>query len=234
MKTGIIVCCTALFSFGAANAADLPARKAEPDFVPSPALFYEGFYVGAQAGFAGFGDRVQSVLASNNAVLFSKTASGGSFIGGAHAGYDWRYGSIVYGLVGDISGARARAYTIDPIFGYGVQNTIDGQGSIRGRLGLNYERALLYVTGGLELAHIERSYQAPLGSMTTNWWSVTPTVGAGVEYALDTRWSAHVETRWFGGHTRAEAVNFAQPALATRHAQGEGSLTAGVSYHFGK
>ncbi|MBY6240897.1 outer membrane protein [Methylosinus sp. Sm6] len=233
MKTWTIACCSALLSVGTATAADLPARKAEPAFAPPPALLFEGFYVGAHAGYAGFGDRAQTVLAANNAVLSSKTGSGGSFIGGVHAGYDWRYGPLVYGVVGDISGARARAYTVDPIFGYGVQNTIDAQGSIRGRLGWNYERALLYVTGGMELAHIERSYQAPLGSTTTNWWSVTPTVGAGVEYALDTRWSAHIETRWFGGRTRAEAENLARPALATRHAQGEGSLTAGVSYHFG-
>jgi outer membrane immunogenic protein len=234
MKNTIYAPLAFLLSVAAASAADLPARKT-PEFLPPPPVFlFEGFYVGAQAGVAGFGDRAQSLFAPNNAVLYSRTGRGGSFIGGVHAGYDWSWCPIVYGLVGDISGARARAYTTDAFFGYGVQNTIDGQGSFRGRVGLNYASALLYVTGGLEVAHIERAYQAPLGSMTTNWWSVTPTVGVGVEYAFDPLWSAHVEFRTFGGRTRAEAANFAQPALETRHAQGEGMVTAGVSYRFGR
>lgn len=233
MKATIYAPLALLLSAGAALAADLPARKA-PEFVPPPLFLYEGFYVGAQAGYAGFADRAETLFAPNNAQLWHRTAGSGSFIGGVHAGYDWRYGALVFGLVGDVSGARARANVTDPIFGYNVQSSVDAQGSFRGRVGFNYERALLYVTGGLSVAHFEHGYQAPLGALTQNYVLVTATAGAGVEYALTPQWSANVEYRVFGGRTKVEAANFGGPALAARQAQGEGQITAGVSYHFGK
>jgi outer membrane immunogenic protein len=234
MKTTTLFPCVALLAASAANAADLPARKAGPDFVPPPPFFFEGPYVGAQAGYAAFGDRMQSLLAPNNVVLDSTRARGGSFIGGAHLGYDWHSGPIVYGLVGDVSGAGGRNNTNDLFFGYGVQNTMGVQGSIRGRLGLNYERALLYVTGGLEAAGHDHAYQAPLDAMTNHYVLFSTTFGAGVEYAFDPRWSANVEYRTFGARTQPEAASFVQPLLATRHQQGESMITTGMSYRFGR
>jgi len=233
MKTTIIGPFAALVAAGAASAADLPARKA-PDFVPPPALLYDGLYFGVQAGAAGFADLAQSVFTPNGAVLSHTTSHGGSFIGGFHAGYDWRYGPLVFGLIGDISGARAVSYNVDPFFGYGVRNAIDAQGSARGRVGLVYDRALLYVTGGLSLSHLRREYRAPLGAQNYNYLIGEPTLGAGVEYAIDPHWSANVEYRVFGGRAPVEAANFARPGLETKHAQGEGLITAGVSYRFGK
>ena len=167
-------------------------------------------------------------------MLNQNTRHGGSLIGGVHAGYDWRYGPLVLGLVGDISGASATNHNTDAFFGYGFKNTLDVQGSIRGRVGLNYERALFYVTGGENVAHLRRDYQAPLGSQSYQFVYGTPTLGAGVEYALDSHRRVGLEYRISGGASRAEAVNFAQPALQTRHRFGEGAATATLSYGFGK
>ncbi len=232
MKITLLAGAASLLCVGAASAADLPARAAP--FIAPPAFLFEGFYAGAQIGGAGFGDRAQSQFAPNNAVLNQSTSHGASLIGGVHAGYDWHAGPLVFGLVGDISGARAATNNADAFFGYGVRNTIDAQGSFRGRVGYAYERALFYVTGGLNVAHQQRNYQAPLGSQSYQFAVIDPTVGAGVDYALDPHWRVGLEYKSFGGAARAEAVNFAQPALQTRHQFGEGAATANVSYSFGK
>ena len=167
-------------------------------------------------------------------MLNQNTRHGGSLIGGVHAGYDWRYGPLVVGLLGDISGASATNNNADAFFGYGVKNTLDVQGSFRVRVGFNYERVLFYVTGGLNVAHLRRDYQALLGSQNYQLIFINPTLGAGVEYALDSHWRVGLEYRVSGGASRAEAVNFAQPALQTRHRFGEGAATATLSYGFGK
>jgi outer membrane immunogenic protein len=234
MKTALLCCAAGLLCIATANAADLPARAAAPYVPPPPALLFEGLYAGGQIGAVGFGDRAQSQFAPNNAVLNQNTGHGGSLIGGVRAGYDWRYGPLVLGLLGDISGASATNNNTAAFFGYGVKNTLDVQGSIRGRVGLDYERALFYVTGGLNVAHLRRDYQAPLGSKNYQTVYDDPTLGAGVEYALDPHWRVGLEYRVSGGGSHAEAVNFAQPALQTRHQFGEGAATATVSYGFGK
>ncbi|MGA3062456.1 MAG: outer membrane beta-barrel protein [Methylocystis sp.] len=234
MKTSLLACAAGLLCVGAASAADLPLRPVAPYIPPPPALLFEGLYAGGQLGWAGFGDRAQSQFAPNNAVLNQDTGHSGSVIGGVRAGYDWRYGPLVVGLLGDISGASATNNNADAFFGYGVKNTLDVQGSFRVRVGFNYERVLFYVTGGLNVAHLRRDYQALLGSQNYQLIFINPTLGAGVEYALDSHWRVGLEYRVSGGASRAEAVNFAQPALQTRHQFGQGSLMAGVSYVFGK
>jgi len=214
----------------AAMAADLPHRTAPPPFVPPPALLFEGFYAGVQLGGLGYGDRSRDIFTPTNATLFHKTAHGGSFVGGVHAGYDWRYGPLVAGVVGDINGARAENSSNDA-FGLRLRNQVDAQGSLRGRVGLNYERALLYVTGGASLAGLRHDYTSPIGTQTKNWFIVSPTVGAGVEYAVDDRWSGKIEYRITPLGSGRDQV---APGLAIRHDAAEGLITAGVSYHFGK
>jgi outer membrane immunogenic protein len=235
MKRLILLATALVSSLSAASAADLPLRGALPP-VPAPApTYFQGLYVGAQLGGLGFADRTQSIFAPTNATLTSSVGHGGSFLGGARAGYDWRYGPIVCGVMADLSGARAVTNTTVPVFGYAVRNTLDVNGSLRGRVGVTlFDRGLVYVSGGLALAHLEHAYATPFGAAKTNEVFATPTVGVGVEYAIDSHWRAHIDYRLSGARGQVEAQNFARPALATRHEFGQGALTAGVSYGFDK
>ncbi len=234
MKTISRALAVALLSTGAA-AADLPARKAAPDFAPPPTFLFEGFYIGAQIGGAGFCDRARSLFAPNNSVLTSSISHGDSLIGGAHAGYDLHSGALAFGVVADFSGAKARSYNTAALFGYGVQNTVGVQGSLRGRVGyLVFDRTLLYVTGGLNAASLQHAYQSAIAYQSFDHGIIDATVGAGADYAFDQHWRAHLEYRAFGAQTHVEAYNFAQPLLATRHQQGESMITTGVSYRFGQ
>lgn len=216
---------------GAANAADLPRRAAPLTPPPPPAFLFEGFYAGAQIGALGYVDRTREVTPANT-VVFRKMAHGGSLTGGVHAGYDWRLGPLVLGLVGDVSGARAENSFADP-FGVRVKNQVDAQGSLRGRAGFAFDRLLVYATGGLNLASVRHDYRTALGTQRKDWLVAAPTVGVGAEYALDDRWSARVEYRMSClGSAKDHSVLF--PNLAARHDAASGSITAGVSYRFGR
>jgi len=219
-----------------ARAADLPSRKSVPIYDVPPPFFYDGFYVGAQIGGAGYGDRAESRLGTNGAVLtHTNTSHSGGFIGGARAGYDWRYGPLVFGLVADISGTHIANNSTDYVFGYNSHNTLDVQGSLRGRIGYNYDRWLLYVTGGLNVAHIRHNYTTPLFQQSFDHVHLGPTVGVGVEYAITQHWRANLEYRASDvGTVRVNVPDPTQPLLAVRHRAGEGQITAGVSYSFGK
>lgn len=236
MKTSLLRCFALLAPLSSACAADLPLRKGQPDFTPpAPQNNFEGFYAGAQIGALGFGDRAESIFVPGSTALTHTTSHAASLTGGVHAGYDWRYGPIVFGLIADVSGARTATNNVDAFFGYAVHNTLDVQSSLRGRIGYAFfDRALLYATGGLNVAHVRHDYTAPLGTRTTNNVIGTPTLGVGVEYAIDPHWRARLEYRLSGAQTGREAENFARPALATRNAFGEAAITAGVSYNFGK
>jgi outer membrane immunogenic protein len=199
-----------------AAAADLPNRYRGPDlFSPAPAATWTGLYVGAQVGY-GFGSDQTLVNVSGFPFSFvgpDHDLSGP--VGGIHAGFNFQNGPIVYGLEGDLELANADG-TISlagsgGFAGLGLtsRTSIDWQGSLRGRLGFAmFERAMIYGTAGLAFANIENAYSAtlPPGNVfgapagitaakfdETHWgW----TVGAGVEYALMSNWTARVEYRY--------------------------------------
>jgi outer membrane immunogenic protein len=228
----LLVPAALLSSLHAAQAADLPTRGSPPPvFITPPALLFQGFYVGAQAGALGFGDRTQEFSASNNASLARTTARSGSFIGGVHAGYDWRVGLLVLGLVGDVSGARAVNNAYDP-FRVAIHNELGVQGSLRGRVGYAFNRLFIYATGGLNVADVRHDYRSALVSGLRHSVVGEPTVGVGAEYALTDRWSGRVEYRLSGVGTPRETSPIL-PSTIVRHDAGAGAITAGVSYHFG-
>ena len=222
-----------LASLNAAQAADLPPRSApSPAVVPPPALLFQGFYVGAQVGALGFGDRTHDYYSPNNASLARVTARSGSVIGGVHAGYDWRVGPLVLGVVGDVSGARAVSNAFDP-FGVAIRNELGVQGSVRGRVGYAFDRLLIYATGGLDVADVRHDYRTLFASRSRHNLVAEPTVGVGAEYAFTDRWSGRLEYRLSSVSTQREASPVL-PATLVRHDSGAGTITAGVSYHFGQ
>ncbi len=127
---------------------------------PIPVFSFTGFYAGVQAGYefgrgphpgSGFGD--------------TGTNSRDGFIGGGHVGYNFStqslpiFGSafnsigsalggsgVVLGIEGDVDGTTARR-----TFNFATFNDVnreDIEGSVRGRLGVAVDRALVYGTGG--------------------------------------------------------------------------------------
>lgn len=233
MKRLAFIIATSFAALSGARAADLPSVQRAPSFTPPSTFLFEGFYVGAQIGALGFADRSNIILAPTNGVLARGTSHGGSFVGGAHAGYDWHIDSLVFGLRADVSGAHAVNAGILP-FGIGVRNAVDVNGSLRGRVGYAFDRLLVYASGGLNVAHVEHEYRSPFAFVRKDHIVAAPMVGVGAEYAFDDHWRGNVEFSVSDLRTGKEVSNPFNPALQTRHDAATGAVTLGVSYRFGK
>ena len=145
----------------------------------------------------------------------------GSFIGGGQVGCNMQSGTFVWGVEADISGLSARAN----LNGVGVLTTgdtftIDSStknswfGTVRGRVGVAFDRSLLYVTGGLAVTELKysqayfdtliNSVGAVDASQTKTGW----TLGAGWEYAFTNNWTVKAEYLYarFGGTNGAYTV----------------------------
>ena len=147
----------------AAQAADLPTRKAPPApiFVPPP-FTWTGFYVGVNAGGVwSSGSRNATLYAPGADVFLSNYFPGGignnqsGFIGGGQAGYNYQSGAAVFGIETDFDGtslSKTFNYTSTPfgsvVNGVLVPNplvsdtlsvhakaSLDWIGTVRGRIG---------------------------------------------------------------------------------------------------
>lgn len=188
---------------GAANAADLPRRNAAPAPAFVQAYSWTGFYVGVNAGY-GFGDSdVDTIgLAAGNIANVALNRRPGSvsfdrdgFIGGAQIGYNRQFGSFVAGIEADIqytdlNGSETFVSTLNDRSVFNSE--IEYLGTVRGRLGVAFDRFLVYATGGLAYGEVKSGADffsnaagAPLqfvggkSGVETGW-----VVGGGVEYAL--------------------------------------------------
>jgi outer membrane immunogenic protein len=252
------VALSGLVAAGAASAADLPARTAPvAPVVPLavPIFTWTGFYVGVQAGFAWGnnnddfgtvgavdlnGDGIADVTAVNNG--FSDDDDNDGFVGGAHVGYNFQFGSIVLGAEADIEatglgGGRDYAFVdgLGNTYSVSSGNDIDWQGSLRGRLGFAFDRALIYATGGVAFADFSSNggtFAGPFGTYFAGnddgveWgW----TLGAGVEYAFTNNLTAKVEGLYVNLDTKNDAFGY----YGDRNNAEFGVVRAGLNFKFG-
>ena len=227
----------------AAMAADYPTRVPPAYLPPVPIFTWTGVYVGGQIGYGwGSGNLNYTVIDPVDNV-FGTTAADGSpsgVIGGAHIGYQYQINQFVFGLEGTVDGTSI-SNTIQAFFplafdGGFVQahTSSDIQGSIRGRAGIAWDRALFYATGGVAFAGFRTNYSligntnqiigesapgaadGPLvfGSNSFSNTRVGWTVGGGVDYAVTNNWSLFAEYRYTNFGT-ISVPGIAAVALAT-------------------
>jgi len=178
----------AALACGPALAADLPARRGMPVKAPEPVSYgynWSGFYIGAHAGggwsekcftFAGAGDGCHD-------------ADG--WLGGGQVGFNIQSGQFVFGLEfsgswADISGSHAAAQSLADTYHTDLNTLL----LFTGRVGMTFDRLLIYVTGGGAWARDEFRYTIPgVGAASTKQNRTGWTVGAGIEYGLSPNWS---------------------------------------------
>ena len=216
---------------GAASASDLPVRmpvKAAP--VVAPPFNWSGFYVGANAGLIRSKSSVSQVDTFGFLFANDSTTSSG-FIGGVQAGYNWQFSNVVLGVEGDVDFASvSRSVAIDPINTH--NSRLSALGTVRGRVGLAFDRFLPYVTGGVAFASLKNEYVSTFpftinrGSSATGW-----TVGGGLEYAFDMHWSAKAEYLYVKFPDKTVAVGGGTPYIFS-FSDSESIVRAGVNYRF--
>ncbi|MGD9805465.1 MAG: outer membrane protein [Hyphomicrobiaceae bacterium] len=150
------------------------------EFAP-PRYLWTGMYVGAQAGY-GWGSSVHTDSFSASSGRFDMDG----FVGGGTLGYNLQAGQIVWGIETDISfvdvsgsGGPLNLYT----------SSVDWLWTVRGRLGVDLNGWMPYVTGGLAVADV---YASALGSSNSDTL-MGYTIGGGLEIKLDRSWSTKVE-----------------------------------------
>jgi outer membrane immunogenic protein len=198
-----------------ASAADLPRKSVPPVFAQVPAFSWTGFYVGLNAG-ASFADVKWDHTATGawvgNASKPGLDAFGDgssnrtNFTGGLQAGYNYQFGALVAGIEADIGyfSTKRRTSLSSVIVGNRVDFTTnsgagDYLGTVRGRIGVAFDRFLVYATGGLAITETRLSQQvffAASNSSATGSSSKTAvgyTIGAGAEYAFLDNWTVKAE-----------------------------------------
>lgn len=243
-----------LASAGAIVLTGSAAMAAEPPvYLPPPPVFtWTGVYLGGQIGYAWGTDNVS--LSANNPTKFVDGTFDSDLqgvIGGAHVGYNLQINQWVLGLEGSVDGTSL-SNTVTPTFfgnipavtGITEETSSDIQGSIRGRVGVAFDRVLLYATGGVAFGDFNTNYAnssklkfLPAGanssfSNTRVGW----TVGGGIEYALTNNWLVRGEYRYtdFGHFADAPFGNsFTGGWAATAdHHVTQNQVQLGFSYKF--
>lgn len=230
MLTRILVASAgAVVLAGTAVAADLPSRAPPPVYVPPvPVFTWTGIYIGGQVGYAWGTLKTSLTPPIGPVVANSFTANG--VIGGAHVGYNWQGGPWVLGVEGSVDGTSIDSTVT--VAGANFTGRLPIEGSIRGRLGVAWDRFLAYATGGVAFGGFTSVYPAiVLPSTTVSVTRTGWTAGGGVEYAITNNWSARVEYRYsdFGSYTDFPASIGSLPVRRhfTHH-----QVQAGFSYKF--
>lgn len=198
----------ALGAAGPAMAADLAARpySKAPAVAPAPIYNWTGFYIGGHVGGAFRGNDAN--------ILGGGGDSGGRFLGGGQAGYDFQLApSWVLGVEANYSFVATNSVIADR-----------GLGSVTGRLGYTWGPTLLYVKGGYAWAD-SRFTNGFTGNGGRNGY----TVGGGLEYLFTQNWSGKIEYQYYDFGT----MNYVTPALLVGGFRNdEHTIKAGLNYRF--
>ncbi len=216
-----------------AMAADIarPVYKAPPAGALPVAYDWTGFYVGGHVGYGwarkdwtdGFG-------------LFDVSNTPNGFLGGGQVGINYQIGQFVLGAEGDFSwtgiNGGSTVLGIVPPPGGTFNTNVNWTSTLTGRLGVAFDRWLVYGKGGVAWANDKFStnvYTFP-GTVDITDTRIGWTAGAGVEYAFAPSWSAKLEYNFmdFGD----KGVSFA-PGTSTTIDQQIHAVKLGVNYKFG-
>jgi outer membrane immunogenic protein len=178
----------------------LPARAADMQPIgqrPIPAtsgyipaqFFWTGFYIGA--GIGGSWDKATFIDPLSGANTASPAPKGFLFSG--ISGINYQFGSVVVGAEADFTGTWAKGSAVDA-----VNNTLSTQvfwtASIVGRVGMAFDRLLIYGKGGAAFDYDRDTATLPAGTSDVgSLYRVGWTVGGGVEYAVTDHWTGRFE-----------------------------------------
>ncbi|MFJ5368519.1 outer membrane protein [Bosea sp. CER48] len=225
-----LAACAALLT-GAAGAADLRGVALPP--APELPAFYSwtGAYAGVQGGYSWGSNRVRIGAPTGPYTPTSFRIDDDSAFGGAQAGFNYQFGSIVLGVEGDVEAVNSRSR----FEGVGLAGRVsqDWQGSARLRIGYAFDRLMIYGTGGASFTEYERRVFGPAGfgerltSARTGW-----NLGAGVNFAFTDNVILGVEYRYtdFGRNRFASSGTF--PGLTGDQDFTAHSARASIAYKF--
>ena len=200
--------------------------------------------VGGEGG-GGIPITVNAVAAARTGrtTLANISSSPSGVVGGGHVGYNFSTAGLLGGFLGPagVFGIEGDAEGLDnskTVFAGAAFGRIksDLQGSIRGRLGIGFDRFLVYGTGGAAFGDFKSTYGlGPFVAQSTDTTRVGYTVGGGLEYAFTNNWSFRAEYRYsdYGAFSNSILAPTAAVSLVTiRHHETSQRVEGGISYLF--
>jgi len=220
-------------------------------------VYWGGFYVG---GF--FGAEVGRSRVTFDDFTQTRPRIGGAIAGG-EAGYNWQFGRTVLGLEGDIGwtnthGARTCGFRTNIVgvnkfdglfnpFFETCENSMDWIATVTGKVGVTWDRALIYVKAGGAFTDEKTTVTCIMGpnngapelcvnpagvrldSIEASNNRFGGTVGFGSEFMLNSNWSAKTELNYiaFGKDTVR-----ANDGTLLRVNSNLTEVKVGVNYHF--
>lgn len=196
---------------GVAAAADMAVKmpvKAPP---LAPVLSWTGFYLGGNVGGL-WSDSSETNVQTGGGVAIAIPADFARYsgvIGGLQAGYNYQVlsSNFVFGIEGDVDWSSAKKSVV--LDGFNTHNmNVRMLSTIRGRLGVAFDRWLPFITGGVAFVNLKNELintgplAPPLGSVNRGSEATGWTLGGGAEYAFDHHWSAKAEYLYVGLPTK--------------------------------
>ncbi len=200
-----------------AMAADLrvkaPVYKAPP---PVPVFSWTGFYIGVHGGGDWFNKDWNTPITPINVAgggIFGPNGghTSSSWLAGVQAGFNYQVGWVVWGIEAQGSWTKLEGSNVNPLAPFLTDHSkTDNLGTIAGRLGAAWDRALFYVKGGGAWAH-DTFWTTSAFCNTVTCQTLTETrwgwmVGVGVEYAFLDNWSVKLEYDHLDFGTRRETL----------------------------
>jgi outer membrane immunogenic protein len=188
---------------GAAAAADLPRERPMAPVAPiAPVFTWSGFYLGTHTGgiftdttvrtSGNTAGAIADIAANRRPASISLEES--ALMSGVQVGYNMQFGPFVAGIEADLSYTDLDSHDSfistfdDPSV---FRQELDFFGTVRGRVGVAFDRVLVYATGGLAYADVTN--RVAFLRNTDGAFQFTGhnsdvefgyTVGGGVEFAL--------------------------------------------------
>lgn len=195
-KALMVAAASILGTMGAASAADLGgynrgSLKDEPTAAYGPN--WAGLYIGGTVGY-GWGnvEDTDTVIVTGDVPPTTGVANdsddmnGGVY--GAHIGYNFQRGHIVFGAEAGFNGTTLEGATFE-LEGDDNSHEISWYGTAVARLGYAQDNWLLYGFGGVAWGAVKTDYWGDKDNSTFVGW----TAGGGVEYAMNDRLSLRLE-----------------------------------------
>lgn len=195
----------------AADAVYPHAPIITPPFVDNSTM-WDGLYMGINLGY-GFGEGIVTTPTTS----IKRDIDG--FLGGAQVGYNFNAGGFIIGAETDYQLANVKMSANN------VDTGIESFGTIRARLGAEFNGFLPYITGGYAYGKAVSSVTAGGVTLGVSQWHNGWTIGAGAEMEVAENISAKLEYLYLDFGEKDIGLN--QTVKANVH-----TVRLGVNFHF--
>jgi outer membrane immunogenic protein len=227
-------------------AADLPVEA--PIYRPPPPVAYNwtGIYLGGNVGGHFGRDDISTTAGTTSIdVLSPASLNPRGAAAGLQIGYNWQSGIVVVGLELDgswLDGTASRTLSnfgppLNPADTLTNSTNAVFLATVRPRIGVAFDRFLLYATGGLAFSTIKlnENFTTAAGAVLSSNISTTrtgETIGAGIEYAFLDSWTAKFEYLYVSFASYDNVVNRPVGSITVHHRYSDNIARVGLNYRF--